>query len=55
MKRTLTLRRETLSVLDAGELANVAGANHTAPRCQIDLATLVVATVRTLLHTIPCH
>ncbi len=56
MKRTLTLRRETLSVLDTDELALVAGAaHHTVPQCQVEMAKLIVELLLSPLPTDICH
>ena len=55
MKRTLSLKRETLTALDADELAGVAGAAEwTFPQCQVELTKKIVATLLSPLPTDPC-
>ena len=56
MKRTLTLRSETLSALDTDELVRVAGAAAwTFPNCQVELTKKIVETILSPLPTDICH
>jgi len=55
VKRSLVLKRETLTALGTNELAAVAaGAAYTFPQCQRDLAEQIVAMLVSPLPTDPC-